>query len=73
MWKQLGRERLRGARCRVRPLMRDMGLAASRTKSVASEDETRRPTIRRAKTSMTTAPYTNPRQVATYVKSDTQS
>ena len=40
MWKQLGRERLRGARCRVRPLMRDMGLAASRTKSVASEDET---------------------------------
>ena len=38
-----------------------------------SEADARQPTIRRAKTSMTNATYTNPRQVATYVKSDTQS
>jgi transposase InsO family protein len=28
-WKQMGRERLRAARCRVRRLMRDMGLAGA--------------------------------------------
>jgi putative transposase len=29
VWKQMGRERLRAARCRVRRLMRDMGLAGA--------------------------------------------
>jgi hypothetical protein len=33
-------------------------------RSLRSELEARRPTIRRENTSMTKAPYTNPRQVA---------
>jgi hypothetical protein len=35
------------------------------TKSVTRDEETRQPTMRRAKTSITNATYTKPRQVAT--------
>ena len=49
------------------------GVRASRTTSVAKDDETRQPTMRRVKTSITNATYTKPRQVATSVKSDTHS
>jgi len=54
----------------------DCGLgisSASSTTSVRMDTDTRHPTMRRANTSMTNATYTNPLQVATYVKSDTQS
>ena len=47
--------------------------SASSTRSVFSDFETRQPTIRRAKTSMTKATYTNPAQVVTYVISATHS
>jgi len=40
---------------------------------VRSEFDTRQPTMRRANTSITNATYTKPRQVATYVRSATQS
>ena len=46
---------------------------ASKARSVRNELETRHPTILREKTSMTKATYTKPRQVATYVKSETHS
>ena len=47
--------------------------SAFKTKSVARDEETRHPTMRRAKTSITKATYTKPRQVATYVKSEIHS
>jgi hypothetical protein len=46
---------------------------ASRTNSVCIERATRQPMMRRANTSITKATYTNPAQVATYVKSATHS
>ena len=46
---------------------------ASSTQSVRIEADTRQPTMRRAKTSITTATNTKPPQVATEVQSDTQS
>src|SRR5262245_43267303 len=47
--------------------------SASRTRSVCIERATRQPMMRRENTSMTKATYINPAQVATYVKSATQS
>jgi len=44
---------------------------ASSARSLRSEVDARQPTIRRENTSTTTATYTNPRQVATYVWSAT--
>jgi hypothetical protein len=46
---------------------------ASSARSLRSELAARQPTIRREYTSITNATYTKPRQVATYVRSDTQS
>ena len=49
------------------------GSRASRTKSVCIELLSRQPTIRRVKTSMTKATYSQPCQVDRYVNSGTQS
>jgi hypothetical protein len=47
--------------------------SASRARSLRSEVDARQPTIRRENTSMTNATYTNPRHMATYVRSATHS
>src|SRR3954465_12856832 len=47
--------------------------SASRTRSLRIERDTRQPTMARENTSMTKATYTKPAQLATYVKSATQS
>jgi hypothetical protein len=44
---------------------------AERARSLRSEIDARQPTIRRENMSMTNATYTNPRHVATYVRSAT--